>query len=245
MKDGLEPKFMSIEDGGLVEEQIKKYRYCIFRCTCKTVIDNPNFEGYPHDGGVQDKIGTKWWLYIKCPSCGYDWALKKLDKQILKYDDSDVTNRYELFYEEVTKISIQKLLDNVPSPYGAAVIVYSIKHVGRKVIITPIVTDGSHSPMEHVKSVVAKLKPACYVVVMEGWMQKRKKEDLPDIKRNYHYGDLEKAKDKSEVLFVTGRTQDGQFDVTKMYQIFKDSEQKVTKVEEFKDYDMAISKKIP
>ena len=42
--------------------------------------------GYPHDGGIKDENGHKWWLYVHCPAqnCGYDtaiWKVNNLRKQ--------------------------------------------------------------------------------------------------------------------------------------------------------------------
>jgi DNA-directed RNA polymerase subunit RPC12/RpoP len=28
--------------------------------------------GYPHDGGLADSSGRRWWLFARCADCGYD-----------------------------------------------------------------------------------------------------------------------------------------------------------------------------
>jgi hypothetical protein len=40
------------------------------------------FLGYPHEGGYVDSKGRKWWLFITCPFCEYDWALCKVAKKL-------------------------------------------------------------------------------------------------------------------------------------------------------------------
>ena len=57
-----------------------------FECTCGRKIHlYGNFLGYEHDAGILDKLGIKWWLYMSCPRCGYEWSWQKILKRI-KYD---------------------------------------------------------------------------------------------------------------------------------------------------------------
>ena len=51
------------------------------RCTCGAELptDGANLEAYAHDGGWPlDGLPGKWWLYVVCPECEYQWALWKL-----------------------------------------------------------------------------------------------------------------------------------------------------------------------
>lgn len=41
--------------------------------------------GYPHDGGLADKDGKKWWLYYHCKECNYDTSWWKIENRIAKY----------------------------------------------------------------------------------------------------------------------------------------------------------------
>ncbi len=50
-------------------------------CTCGATLPTRgcNLEAYAHpDGWVLDGLPGKWWLYIVCPECNYQWALWKL-----------------------------------------------------------------------------------------------------------------------------------------------------------------------
>ena len=33
---------------------------------------------YPHDGGLPDGESNRWWVYVTCPKCKYQWAWWKL-----------------------------------------------------------------------------------------------------------------------------------------------------------------------
>ena len=35
------------------------------------VLDS--FEAYPHEGGLKDKNGKRWWVYFRCPVCDHCW----------------------------------------------------------------------------------------------------------------------------------------------------------------------------
>ena len=50
-----------------------------FQCTCGYRF-NPyiNISMYPHDGGLRDCHGKRWWVYITCPRCHYQWAYWKI-----------------------------------------------------------------------------------------------------------------------------------------------------------------------
>lgn len=73
-------KIVGIVDGGAVAEFVKKYRGETIRCfgTCRGdwVIDA--FRAYPHDGGLADGNGKRWWVYFKCPECGYGHSFAKM-----------------------------------------------------------------------------------------------------------------------------------------------------------------------
>ncbi|MEM4273671.1 MAG: hypothetical protein QW420_04865 [Candidatus Caldarchaeum sp.] len=48
------------------------------RCvSCDASLDGGKVEGYPHSGGVPVN-GTKLWIYVVCPRCGYQNSFKKL-----------------------------------------------------------------------------------------------------------------------------------------------------------------------
>ncbi len=230
---------MSEEDGGLVAELIKKFKMAIFKCDCGQVIDTPNFEGYTHEGGFQDKTGTKWWLFVKCTNCDYDWAINKIEQQAKKLQRyNDTVGRFDLFYDEVVTIHQGKLKKGLPNIGNSMCNIYSIGYTGNRVICTPIIVmDGSHSPMDHVKDVVDKLQPACYVVVVEAWQSTA--IDLKSIKP----GDAEKDPNRREVLWIAGRSKEGGFNKQNTWQMFRD---KIGNVKKFENLGQTtISQKLP
>jgi hypothetical protein len=236
----METKFLSEEDGGMVKILIAKYKMAIFKCDCNRIIENPNFEGYTHEGGFPDGTGTRWWIYTECPDCKYAWAIKKLDDRVKKLESTNhELGRYELFYREVETIHKTRLLSGQPNIANSVCNLYSIDQTGRRVICTPIVvTDGSHSPMDHVKEMVDRLKPACYVIVLEAWQSSRILEDLPKVKP----GDAEKDPDRKEVLWIAGRSKDGNFSKTETWQIVR----KKKKIIKFENLDQTVvSSKLP
>jgi len=241
MKDPNETKFLSEEDGGAVAEVIKKYKYCVFSCTCKTRIDNPNFEGYTHSGGFADSTGSRWWMYIICPGCKYAWAINKLDRQIMKYDDAETgesesgVSKYELFYAEVCLIQEQRLLAGMLKIAGSPCIVYSIPHKGRKVTITPVLAESGKSPLDYVQAILDRLKPMCYVVVAEAYMGRKGTKAK----------DIDTDPGKQEMLVCTGRSFDGTFNVTKMWKVIRNKDLEVTAVEQVADSNTVYTNKLP
>jgi len=79
-------RIMTLEDGGEVAEQIKKFAKSQFNCVgiCNKVIAALPIVGYPdHPDGFADKDGRKWWLFTHCVYCGYDTALWKIAKHLI------------------------------------------------------------------------------------------------------------------------------------------------------------------
>ena len=76
--------------GGELGEMIHKLQGKTFQCTCRkhkktweqNTITLKSFLAYPHDGGLADKDGNKWWLYHTCPHCSYDWSWWKIDNKL-------------------------------------------------------------------------------------------------------------------------------------------------------------------
>lgn len=49
---------------------------------CEIVTDEPM--GYPHDGGLADSQGRKWWLWYPSTKCGYQWSWGKVEHRIAR-----------------------------------------------------------------------------------------------------------------------------------------------------------------
>lgn len=43
--------------------------------------------GYPHDGGIPDKDGKKWWAYQKCTQSNYEMSYRKVKNRIEKIQE--------------------------------------------------------------------------------------------------------------------------------------------------------------
>ena len=43
--------------------------------------------GYPHDGGIPDKDGKKWWAYQKCTQSNYEMSYWKVKNRIEKIQE--------------------------------------------------------------------------------------------------------------------------------------------------------------
>lgn len=69
--------------GGEIETFIKETRGKEYRCLG---LSGDHIEtvrvwyGYPHDGGIQDKNGKKWWANTKCSKSNYEMSWWKVQK---------------------------------------------------------------------------------------------------------------------------------------------------------------------
>lgn len=73
--------------GGELGDMIDKLSGEEFQCTCNHEFElgqEDGFVGYPHEGGLKDITGIKWWLYTKCPRCEYQWAWHKIESRLRK-----------------------------------------------------------------------------------------------------------------------------------------------------------------
>ena len=75
--------------GGEIGETIKNLRGKQFPCTChhEHLIKLETFTAYPHEGGLADKDGKKWWLYVTCPLCNYDWSWWKVQNRLERQNE--------------------------------------------------------------------------------------------------------------------------------------------------------------
>ena len=82
-------RFATIDMGGELGETLSKLEGKEFDCDCawrknreSSVSTLMAFECYPHDGGLADDEGHKWWLYWTCPICGYQWSWHKIENRL-------------------------------------------------------------------------------------------------------------------------------------------------------------------
>jgi hypothetical protein len=74
------------ECGGKLGQTIIELMGKAFKCHCGTRIDIDGFVGYQHGGGLADKDGTKYWLFLECPHCEYQWSWSKIEVMIRKME---------------------------------------------------------------------------------------------------------------------------------------------------------------
>jgi len=49
---------------------------------CGTSLEHGKLSKYAHPSGLESENGQRYWLYLTCPGCGYQWAWWKLLRQI-------------------------------------------------------------------------------------------------------------------------------------------------------------------
>lgn len=74
---------VNINMGGDLGKAIESMTGKSFECSCRRTIPlGSNFLAYPHEGGLADAEGNKWWLYVSCPWCDYDWSWWKIENRL-------------------------------------------------------------------------------------------------------------------------------------------------------------------
>ena len=78
---------LTTDMGGEIEELIKetalKSYYCLGLPKGHTEIVG-GWHGYPHDGGLLDKDGKRWWPYQKCSQSNYEMAYWKVKNRMVR-----------------------------------------------------------------------------------------------------------------------------------------------------------------
>lgn len=76
-------KTMMLAFGGDVQAFLEKVHGKTMICWCDLHIQISSFDfaGYPHDNGLADGQGNKWWVYLHCDNCGYDWSFWKVENR--------------------------------------------------------------------------------------------------------------------------------------------------------------------
>lgn len=77
--------------GGELGKTIKELKGHVIDClgVCRKRYKITEFRAYPHDGGLADKTGKRWWLYSHCHvklrsgyMCNYDMSWHKIEAKI-------------------------------------------------------------------------------------------------------------------------------------------------------------------
>lgn len=67
-----------ISMSGEIEKKLSPIIDKWFNCSCGVSFQLSDFLGYPHDNGLADNNSKKYWIYVRCPKCGYDWSWQKI-----------------------------------------------------------------------------------------------------------------------------------------------------------------------
>lgn len=70
--------------GGGIESTIRSLKGRKFTCSCKKTITINTWLGYPHEGGLTDASGNKWWIFVECPHCKNEWSWWKINGRVLR-----------------------------------------------------------------------------------------------------------------------------------------------------------------
>jgi hypothetical protein len=74
-------KIMTESMGGEVADFINKWIGKTIQCfgICRGKRQVNQFKGYPHDDGLADSSGNKYWVYFECPKCKYGHSFIKMN----------------------------------------------------------------------------------------------------------------------------------------------------------------------
>jgi len=82
-KDCNEDQVLTEEMGCEIGAIIRLLKGTNFHCSCGKDFEIKEILGYaPHSAGYMDRNNQKWWVFIHCPHCHYEWALWKIAQRI-------------------------------------------------------------------------------------------------------------------------------------------------------------------
>lgn len=82
LNDAMGERLLTEAMGGEVATMLRNYRGLVIPqdAFCPHAIGLDLFLGYPHDGGLADANGERWWAYARCPVCSYEVSWWKIDR---------------------------------------------------------------------------------------------------------------------------------------------------------------------
>ncbi len=54
-----------------------------YECVCGDHVPIGELMAYPHEGGMKDEDGRRWWVFCTCPSCGHELSAWKLPGRLI------------------------------------------------------------------------------------------------------------------------------------------------------------------
>lgn len=79
-------KRFDIDSGGKIGEYIKRIQGKCFECSCRKQFRIMQFLGYDHTSGISDSTGIKYWVFVVCPHCNYEWSYGKLENRLVRQE---------------------------------------------------------------------------------------------------------------------------------------------------------------
>ena len=74
--------------GGEIARTLDIFRGVRFKCTCGQEQEIWDWKGYPHANGLEDDNGERWWIFIECTKCNYQWSWHKLANRVKQQNKS-------------------------------------------------------------------------------------------------------------------------------------------------------------
>ena len=84
-----EERILTVETGGEIADLIRRTFHGRYECiggSSSHIEPVESWYGYPHDGGLSDGTGKRWWVYQKCSQSNYETAWWKVEKRIAKLE---------------------------------------------------------------------------------------------------------------------------------------------------------------
>ncbi len=75
---GAKERIITIAMGGEIDKTLTPLLGEKYQCVCGKSIEIGNMYGYPHEGGLKDGEGKKWWVYHECPLCNHQMSVWKI-----------------------------------------------------------------------------------------------------------------------------------------------------------------------
>lgn len=79
---GVRERIITIAMGGDIDKELTPLLGEEYECVCGKMVEIGNMKGYPHEGGLKDGEGKKWWVYHLCPHCEYEMSFWKIARRL-------------------------------------------------------------------------------------------------------------------------------------------------------------------
>ena len=108
---GKSDRSITAELGGEVGQLIHDLAGSQFLCSgCHDIhtLTAESWRGRPHDGGLMDGRGRRWWPYVRCPNESYDNSWKTVRHN--RIDDADVKQAQVIIWNDLDESTLRLIL---------------------------------------------------------------------------------------------------------------------------------------